>query len=268
MGEESVDLRNIRLTLSFDGTDFSGWQRQKNARTVQGDLEEKLAMMTGEQIVIHGAGRTDSGVHALAMTAHFATGSAISCLSFKSGLNSLLQDSIKIAQVEDVASSFHSRIAAKAKIYQYFFSTGEIMLPHRRLYCAHMPGSFDLEAARQCLPFILGRHDFSCFEAVGSRDRGKKGGRGAVREILHVSLSPVENPEPEYLFEICGDGFLRKMVRNIVGTLVGVGQRRMNVAEFAALFRTGDRSQAGPTAPACGLFLKKVYYDESWPRPA
>ncbi len=259
-----LQLRAIRLTLAYDGTGFCGWQRQKNDRTVQGELEEKLTRMTGEKIVLHGAGRTDSGVHALAMTAHFSTRSVISCASFKSGLNSLLDNSIKITEVKEVDSSFHSRIAAKAKIYQYYFSTEDIILPHRRLYCAHLPGSFDLERARQCLPFILGKHDFSCFEAVGSRDRGKKGGKGAVREILHASLAYFENPAKEYLFEICGDGFLRKMVRNIVGTLVEVGQKRMNADQFASLLRKGDRSEAGPTAPACGLFLKKIYYDKSW----
>jgi tRNA pseudouridine38-40 synthase len=264
MGKQSVHLRNISLTLSFDGTDFSGWQRQKNARTIQGELEDKLAKMTGEKIVIHGAGRTDSGVHALAMTAHFATNSAIACSSFRSGLNSLLADSIKIIQVEEVDSAFHSRISARAKVYQYFFTTEGIVPPHRRFYCAQLPGPFDLEKARQCLPFILGRHDFASFEATGSRDKGKTGGRGALREIFSVSLSPVENPSPEYLFEICGNGFLRKMVRNIVGTLIEVGQHRMTVADFADVLQRKDRSLAGPTAPACGLFLKKVYYDENW----
>lgn len=264
MGEQSVHLRNIRLILSFDGTDYSGWQRQSNARTIQGELEEKLAMMTGEKIVLHGAGRTDSGVHALAMTAHFVTRSAIACSSFRSGLNSLLADSIKVMQVEEADASFHSRISARAKIYQYYFTTAAIVAPHRRLYCAHLPGDFDLEAARRCLPYIVGRHDFSCFEATGSRDTAKIGGRGAWRQIFAVSLTPLAGPGPEYLFEICGDGFLRKMVRNIVGTLIEVGQQRMRVADFAVLLRQGDRSLAGPTAPACGLFLKQIYYDESW----
>lgn len=264
MGEQSVHLRSIRLTLSFDGTDFSGWQRQASVRTIQGELEEKLARMTGEKIVIHGAGRTDSGVHALAMTAHFATRSAIACSSFRSGLNCLLADSIKVMQVEEVDLSFHSRISARAKVYQYFFTTEEIVPPHRRFYCAHLPGPFDLDQARQCLPLILGRHDFASFEATGSRDRAKIGGRGAWREIFSVSLSPVESSCPEYLFEICGDGFLRKMVRNIVGTLIEVGQHRMTIADFVDVLQRKDRSLAGPTAPACGLFLKKVYYDESW----
>ncbi|MBI4792463.1 MAG: tRNA pseudouridine(38-40) synthase TruA [Deltaproteobacteria bacterium] len=262
MGHHSVQLRTIKLTLSFDGTDFSGWQRQRNARTVQGELEEKIAVMTGEKCVIHGAGRTDAGVHALAMTAHFATGSSLSCSVFRRGLNGLLADSIKILMVEEVDPSFHARISARAKVYQYFFSTGEIVPPCRRFYCAHLPGPFDLERARQCLPHLLGLRDFAGFEAAGSRDRTKIGGRGALRRIFSASLSPVLNPAPEYLFEICGDGFLRKMVRNIVGTLIEVGQHRMDITDFANLLLLKDRSQAGPTAPACGLFLKEIYYDE------
>jgi tRNA pseudouridine38-40 synthase len=264
MGENAAQLRTIKLTLSFDGTNFSGWQRQRNAPTVQGELEEKIGVMTGEKVVIHGAGRTDAGVHALAMTAHFATASPLACSVFRRGLNALLADAIKVLQVEEVDPSFHARISARAKVYQYYFSTEEIVTPCRRLYCAHLPGPFDLDRARRCLPLLLGRRDFTCFEAVGSRDRTKIGGRGALRQIFSVSLSPVSNPGPEYLFEICGDGFLRKMVRNIVGTLIEVGQHRMEVPHFASLLQQKDRSQAGPTAPACGLFLKKIYYDEEW----
>lgn len=218
--------------------------------------------MTAETITLHGAGRTDAGVHALAMTAHFSTGSTIDSDAFKRGLNSLLPDSIKILLMEDVTESFHSRISAKAKLYRYFFSTEPIMPPHRRLYCSQLPGDFDLKRARQCLPYILGNHDFSSFEATGSRDLNKIGGRGAIRNILSVSLVPIETSPPEFLFEICGDGFLRKMVRNIVGSVIAVGQNRMDVEHFAALFKLKDRSLAAPTAPPCGLFLKKVFYEK------
>ncbi|MBI5559173.1 MAG: tRNA pseudouridine(38-40) synthase TruA [Deltaproteobacteria bacterium] len=265
MGKQPLNLRNVKLTLSFDGTSFSGWQRQKNARTIQGELEDKLAIMTGEQTVVHGAGRTDAGVHALAMTAHFATSATISCFAFRRGLNSMLAESIRVQQVEDVDLSFHSRISARAKAYQYFFTTDELLPPCRRLYCAHLPGPFDMDRVACCLPYILGQHDFTSFEATGSRDREKTCGRGAIREIFAVSLSPVARPAREYVFEICGDGFLRKMVRNIVGTLIEVGQQRMTVNDFAGLLARKDRNLAGPTAPACGLFLKKVYYEEGCP---
>lgn len=253
-------MRTVKLTLSFDGTEFSGWQRQSNARTIQGEIEEKLSLMTAESITLHGAGRTDAGVHALAMIAHFSTGSTIDNGAFKRGLNSLLPDSIKILAVDDVAESFHSRISATAKVYRYFFSTEPVMPPHRRLYCAHLPGNFDINRSLRCLPFILGTHDFSSFEATGSRDVNKIEGRGPIRTMLSVTLTPLDTSPPEFLFEICGDGFLRKMVRNLVGSVIAVGQNRMHVEEFAALFSAKDRSLAAPTAPPCGLFLKKVYY--------
>ncbi|MCB2181209.1 MAG: tRNA pseudouridine(38-40) synthase TruA [Desulfobulbaceae bacterium] len=255
-------MRNIKLTIAFDGTEFSGWQRQSNASTVQGELEKKIALMTGQDVSVHGAGRTDAGVHAVAMTAHFATASTIECMAFKRGLNSLLPSSIKVLRVEDVAHEFHSRISAKAKSYHYFFSTEEVILPYRRLYCAHLPLGFDLDLARQCLQYIGGEHDFSSFEATGSRDKDKEGGRGAVRNVFSVSLDRSQGAATEFLFKICGDGFLRKMVRNIVGSLIEVGQHRMTVDAFARLLWQKDRSLAGPTAPACGLFLQQVYYNE------
>ncbi|OKY76767.1 MAG: tRNA pseudouridine(38-40) synthase TruA [Desulfobulbaceae bacterium DB1] len=263
MGVHSVHCRNIKLTVAFDGTDYAGWQRQNNAPTVQAALEKKLAVMTGENIVVHGAGRTDAGVHALGMTAHFKTSSAITCHAFQQGLNSLLAASIKILRVEDVSEDFHSRISAKAKIYQYFFSTGSLILPHRRLYCAHLPGPFDLDRACRCLPFIRGSKDFSSFEAVGSRDRAKVGGRGATRHIFSATLQINESCMDEYVFEICGDGFLRKMVRNIIGSVIEVGRNRMEVEDFVRLFELRDRAMAAPTAPACGLFLKNVFYDDA-----
>lgn len=254
-------MRNIKLILSFDGTGFSGWQRQSNARTIQGELEAKIAVMTSEKIAVHGAGRTDAGVHAFAMTAHFFTSSSLDCSVFRRGLNCLLPDAIKILHVEDVDLSFHSRIHAKGKIYQYFFTTEETVSPCRRLYCAHLPGGFDFEQVVQCLPSLEGTHDFSSYEAVGSRDRMRETGRGAVRRIFSVRLSVHNNENSEFVFEITGDGFLRKMVRNIVGTLIEIGQHRMNVNDFEQLIHQKDRSLAGPTAPACGLFLKKVFYD-------
>ena len=257
-------MRRVKLILSFDGTGFSGWQRQANAPTVQGEIERCLAVMTGGEIALHGAGRTDAGVHALAMVAHFSTESTIDCFAFKRGLNSLLPDSIKVLQVVDVDSAFHSRISARAKVYQYYFSTADVMMPCRRLYCAHFPVGFDLEKAVSCLSYIPGKHDFTSFEAVGSRDRENENGRGAVRHIFSVSLTPLNGSSSEYLFQICGDGFLRKMVRNIVGTLIEVGQHRMSVGDFSGLLQCKDRSQAGPTAPACGLFLKKIFYQEGW----
>ncbi|MFZ5764129.1 MAG: tRNA pseudouridine(38-40) synthase TruA [Thermodesulfobacteriota bacterium] len=256
--------RRLKLTIAYDGSQFAGWQRQSNAPSLQGAIEQQLARMTGEGIVLHGAGRTDAGVHALAMTAHFSTASSLSCQVLQRGLNGLLPDAIRILQVDEVDHHFHARISAKAKIYQYFFVTAPLLLPHRRLYCAHFPGDFDVDRVRRCLPFLHGLRDFSSFEAAGSRDLDKRAGRGAVRRIFAATLAEVDAANREYLFEICGDGFLRKMVRNIVGTLIEVGQQRMTAVEFARLIEQRDRTLAGPTAPPCGLFLKQVFYEECW----
>ena len=260
-------MRNIKLIIAFDGTGFSGWQRQTNALTVQGVIEEKLRKMTSEEVALHGAGRTDAGVHALGMPAHFTTETSISAEAFQKGLNSLLPDDIQILSSEDVPLAFHSRINAFCKLYRYYFTTVEICLPTRRLYCAHVPGMKDIEALRKSLSCLEGAHDFSSFEAVGSRDLSQVGGRGATREIFSATVNCLDESHAEWYIDICGDGFLRKMVRNIVGTLFEVGYGRMSIQDFGHVLQAKDRNMAGPTAPACGLFLKKVYYKPSTDYP-
>ncbi len=255
-------MRKIKLIIAFDGTGFAGWQRQANVVTVEGEIEKKLKMMTSEEVFLHGAGRTDAGVHSLAMPAHFVTESTIPNAAFKRGLNSLLPNTIRILSVEDVPGSFHARIDAHFKVYRYYFTTAEVCFPTRRLYCAHVPAMLSIEKIEQCLSLLKGVHDFSSFEAVGSRDVTRDGGRGAVREIFFAAVNCLDENNAEWYIDICGDGFLRKMVRNIVGTLFEVGYGRMSVIDFATVFKARDRNLAGPTAPACGLFLKKVYYEK------
>ena len=255
-------MRKIKLIVSYDGTDFAGWQRQKNAVTVQGLIENKLKVMTSESNSLHGAGRTDAGVHALAMPAHFVTETAIPPLAFHKGLNSLLPKSVRIVSAEDVPDDFHARHSAVAKIYQYIFTTAAICSPTRRLYCAHTPQMVFIDKIKQALQLIQGVHDFSSFEASGSRDKEHEGGRGAVREIFSTVINCLEAEADEWYIEVAGDGFLRKMVRNIVGTLFEVGYGRLSVDDFATVLNSKNRNVAGPTAPACGLFLKKVYYEK------
>lgn len=254
-------MRKIKLIIAFDGTGFAGWQRQPNAVTVQGEIEKKLKVMTSEEVFLHGAGRTDAGVHSLGMPAHFTTETTIPAAALKRGLNSLLPNAIRILSVEDVPDSFHARISAHVKIYRYYFTMAEVCLPTRRLYCAHVPGLRSIEQIEQCLPLLKGVHDFSSFEAVGSRDSAREGGRGAVREIFFVTVNCLDENKAEWYIDVCGNGFLRKMVRNIVGTLFEVGYSRMTVDDFSTVLEARDRNVAGPTAPACGLFLKKVYYE-------
>jgi len=246
--------------MAFDGTGFAGWQRQKEDPTIQGVVESKLARMTGGAITLHGAGRTDAGVHALGMTASFETDSTIPCEGFRQGLNSLLPPAIRILDVAEREKGFHARLNAKGKSYLYRLTAGGIGLPTERLYTYHLAKPPTTETIQQCLALLIGEHDFSAFEATGSRDLGYQGGRGAVRKISRAELKSGEGQPLPLTIELAGDGFLRHMVRNIVGTILEVGKGRMTVADFAAVLAGRDRAAAGPTAPARGLFLKEVYY--------
>ena len=254
-------MRNIKLLISFDGTDFCGWQRQENQPTVQGVLEETLAIICNQPITLHGAGRTDSGVHALGMVANFETSSDITCHGLQKGLNSLLPDAIRVLAANDVEQHFHARKSARAKTYWYYFSTEAIVPATSRLYVTSLPGPFDVDEVNKCLKIIVGSHDFSSFEATGSRDLTRTSGRGAVRTMIDASLLQEQNGH-QFKLVLRGDGFLRKMVRNIAGTLFEVGQGRMTVQQFKKVLEAKDRNLAGPTAPACGLFLKHIEYDE------
>ncbi|HEB70093.1 MAG TPA: tRNA pseudouridine(38-40) synthase TruA [Desulfobulbus sp.] len=253
--------RNIRLVIAFDGTAYNGWQRQKNGPTIQGTLERKLSVLCCESVCIHGAGRTDAGVHALGMVAHFKTGAVRPLSAFTRGLNSMLPHDIRILEACEMPSDFHSRYHALAKTYRYDLFTGDVMPPTRRLYEAHLPGSFDLTACRRSLLLLMGSHDFASFEGAGSRDPLRKDGRGAVRTIFQARCSPISGQPNRWSFSITGDGFLRHMVRNIVGTLRQVGMGIISPDDFAAIVAACDRHQAGPTAPACGLFLEQIYYN-------
>lgn len=253
-------MRNLLLLIAFDGTDFAGWQRQKGQPTIQGEIEARLARMVGGDVILHGAGRTDAGVHALGMTASFETASTIPCAGFLKGLNSLLPPAIRVLAVEDKEPGFHARFSARGKCYLYHLTCGGVALPTRRLYAHHVRQSLELDQMRQGLALLLGTHDFSAFEAVGSRDFLYQGGRGAVRTIFRAELTVAEGDTADLTIELAGDGFLRHMVRNIVGTLLEVGSGKMRLKDFAAVLAGRDRSAAGATAPGRGLFLKEVYY--------
>lgn len=250
--------RNIKLLLAFDGTGYAGWQKQKSEKTIQGVIEDRLGVMTGEPSCLHGAGRTDAGVHALGMVANFETGSAIPCQGFVKGLNSQLPADIRILEATEVEAGFHARRSARAKTYWYNLTNGPVQLPTDRLYCAHVFAKLDFGAIKAGLEHVTGTHDYSSFEGAGSRDP-ELAGRGAVRTVFRADLKEM-GQKKFHRFFITGDGFLRHMVRNIIGTLLEVGQGKREPAEIAAILAARDRSAAGPTAPARGLFLKEVLY--------
>ena len=251
-------MRNLKLTIAYDGTNYSGWQRQRNAVTIQGEIEKVLARLCNTHIDLHGAGRTDAGVHALAMIAHFQTDSNISDSDFKRALNSILPEAIRIIAAEEVDSSFHSRFSATAKTYFYSIETAPVQDPFSRLFTLHFPQQLDPEKINQCLDILTGSHDFASFEASGSRDTTLTTGRGSVRTIFTATFE--ETSATSYRFMFRGDGFLRHMVRNLVGTLLDVGRGRTTVEGFKTILAAKNRASAGPTAPAHGLFLQEVSY--------
>lgn len=258
-----MQQRNIRLVIAYDGTNFCGWQRQRNGPTIQEALEKKLSIITQERMQINGAGRTDAGVHALGMVAHFITTATMPASAFVKALNSMLPKDIRILDAVDVPPDFHARFSAQGKTYRYDFFTGPLQLPAERLYRTHFPCSFDCDRLHPSLDLLMSTHDFSSFEAVGSRDRTLTTGRGAVRTLFQAQCL-VDPARPEHFsFRFAGDGFLRYMVRNLVGTLLRVGTGRLSTEQFQAILAAKDRERAAPTAPACGLFLEKVHYEGS-----
>ncbi len=252
-------LRNIKLIIAYDGTRYAGWQKQKTDPTIQGLLEGALTTMTSAPAVLHGAGRTDAGVHALAMVANFTTATNIPCPGFLKGLNSMLPSDIRILTATDTEPEFHARRSACAKTYVYNICNTPVQIPTERLYSAHISGNLDIDAIKDSLVCIQGTHDFSSFEASGSRDPENTNGRGAIREIFVAQLNRLKT-EDKIRITLIGDGFLRHMVRNIAGTLIQVGKGTITVQGFKKILAAKDRSCAGPTAPARGLFLQKVHY--------
>jgi tRNA pseudouridine38-40 synthase len=253
------DLRNIKLLLAFDGTNYAGWQKQKSDKTIQGIIEERIHVMTVENVCLHGSGRTDAGVHALGMVANFQTSSDIPCQGFLKGINSMLPADIRLLHVIDADPDFHARRSARAKTYQYYITTGPVQIPTARLYAAHVFEDLDVHAMEQGLEVLAGTHDFSSFEAAGSRDPDIKTGRGAVRTLLEAKCDK-DRTSDRLFFTFTGDGFLRHMVRNIVGTILEVGKGKIGPEQIPEILASKDRGTAGPTAPPQGLFLQRVHY--------
>ena len=253
-----ITPRNIRLLLAYDGSDFCGWQRQDNGRSIQGEIETALAHITQQEVFLHGAGRTDAGVHADGMVAHFQTTAKVPCPNLRRGLNALLPDAIRVYEAEQVAPTFHARFSAIAKEYRYEIFRGQDQPPRLRRYTLQVSSPLDLAGIAGCLSLIHGTHDFSSFENTGTRDKSLTTGKGAVRTITEARLRDDGASSLSLFFR--GDGFLRNMVRNLVGTLLEVGRGKISPQEFAAILAAKDRSAAGPTAPAHGLWLARVFY--------
>ena len=245
-------MRNIKLLIEYDGTNYLGWQVQAKGLTIQGVIEEKLTLLTGEKIGLIGSGRTDAGVHALGQVASFKTKSRMETRTLWKALNSLLPSDIVIQKVEEVEEDFHARKNPKSKVYEYRILNREVRSPFHRVYAWHIPQRLDLKEMKRAARMLVGEHDFSCFRSVGTPTKT------TVRRVFRSEWK--RNQEGFLRFEIEATGFLKQMVRAIVGTLVDVGKGRISVEGFREILESKDRSKAGPTAPAHGLFLLEVKY--------
>ena len=243
-------MRNIKLVIEYDGTNYLGWQVQAQGPTVQGTLEEKLALLTGEKVSLMGSGRTDSGAHALGQVANFKTKSRMEARTLRKALNSLLPPDIAVIGVEEVDEDFHARGSAKSKMYEYRILNREIRSVFHREVAWHLPQKLSLREMKEATRFLIGEHDFSSFRSVGTPTKT------AIRKVFKAEWK--REKEGFLRFEIEATGFLKQMVRAIVGTLVEVGKSKITVEEFRKILESKDRKNGGPTAPAHGLFMKEV----------
>jgi tRNA pseudouridine38-40 synthase len=245
-------MRTIKLLIEYDGTNYQGWQVQSKGSTLQGVLEEKLSSLTSEKIDLLGSGRTDAGVHALGQVAHFKTKSQLDVPTIQRALNSLLPSDIVIQKIEEVDEGFHARKQSKSKTYEYRILNRNIRSAFYRKYAWHIPQTLNIREMRKATRSLMGEHDFSSFQSVGSPKRT------AVRKVTRAEWR--RSRDGFLRFEIEANGFLKQMVRAIVGTLIEVAKGKINSDEFQKILDSRDRKKAGPTAPAHGLFLKEVKY--------
>lgn len=264
-------MRNLRLDIAYDGTDFSGWQRQPDQVTVQGCLEAAVARITGESVSLAGSGRTDAGVHAAGQVANFKTSSPIPPDNLKRALNNALPETLRILRASEAPPEFHARINAVAKLYRYRILQADVCPPYLARFVCHYPGRLDRERIERAAQWIEGEHDFTSFAASGDApgaaiDETERTSHAApcpapsaVRTIFGSRV--FWNPATSILtYEVRGSGFLRHMVRTLAGTLLEAGRGAMSADDIPSILEARDRSKAGPTAPARGLCLVRVEY--------
>jgi tRNA pseudouridine38-40 synthase len=249
-------LRILKLTVQYDGTDYVGWQRQAEGTSIQGLLEEALSRIDGTRVTVHGAGRTDAGVHAMGQVASARIASTLGADTLRRALNAVLPPDIRVTSVEDAAGDFHARFSARGKLYEYRIVNGPFVSPFLHRYAWHILQPLDLGAMRVASAALVGRHDFAAFQAAGSAAATTE------RTVHRITWQEGSGPDRPHLFQVEGDGFLRHMVRAIVGTLVDVGLGRWPPGVAAEILASRDRTRAGPTAPAKGLFLVRVLYGD------
>jgi len=262
-----VIMRTLKLILAYDGTDYVGWQRQLNGRSVQGTLELVLSEIEGKPVNVIGAGRTDAGVHAVGQVASVALSNGIETDALARAINGKLPKDIRVLSVEPVSKIFHARYSARNKTYRYFLNVASVASPFALRYAWHISSFLDLGAMRLGGQELHGRHDFSAFQSVGtivstpvrtiSSLVVKERSAGHLQDLSDDSTATIVT------IDISADGFLRYMVRAIVGTLVEIGRGRRPTDDISLVLNSKQRARAGPTAPARGLFLMRVTYGDS-----
>src|SRR6202790_5382366 len=255
-------IRYFQPITALHGTGFPRWQIQSNKPTIQGEIVNVLRRITQENVQLHGAGRTDAGVHALRQVGSFRTQSALSAGEFQRALNALLPPTIRIVVAEEVGPDFHARWSARGKIYRYRIYRGRVVPPMLWRYVLHYPFPLDEDAMRIAASRYVGPHDFAAFAAsTGSEDDDKE--RSTVREIYATDLARSTDGE-ELVFTVCGRSFLRYMVRKMVGTLLDVGRGKLQPCDIDRLYELKDRSKSGPTVPPQGLCMVSVEHEEAF----
>jgi tRNA pseudouridine38-40 synthase len=250
-------MRNLKLTLAYDGSEFSGWQVQPDAVTVQGTLASAIGRITGEKVLPQGSGRTDAGVHALAQVASFATESNVPTANFVKALNDILPATIRVLEVTEMPADFHARHSARAKTYRYRIFRGAICPPFLARYVWHFPYPLDENAMTLAAGLVEGEHDFTSFAAV-DREGGREGEE--VSNVRRIFSSTWERQAGEFVYTVRGSGFLHHMVRNLVGTFILVGKGTLTAADITRILEARNRAAAGATAPGGGLYLVNVEY--------
>ena len=245
-------MRNLKLVLSYDGGDFHGWQTQPGFRTVQETLETALQQLTGDKVRVNASGRTDTGVHAVGQIVNFRSNTAIAANILVRAINAHLPDDIVVREAADMPESFDANRDAKRKLYRYVIHDGAVPDLFMRRYCCHVKRQLDTPAMAQAAAVLRGTHDFHSFETAWPNRAS------SVRTITHLAI----NRMGDWIWlDVEADGFLYNMVRAIAGTLMNVGRGYWPESQVAAILNAEDRTQAGPTAPAQGLFLMRVTYE-------
>jgi len=247
-------MRRIKVHLSYDGTDYHGWQVQPGLRTIQGTLEEVISGIEGKPVQVAGSGRTDAGVHALAQVAAFDLDNPIPADNLMRAANRLLPRDIRVTRAEETHPDFHPRFQAKAKTYEYRIFRGEICPPFERRYVCHHPYPLRVDEMIRAAPLLEGEHDFTAFAATDDRDDLR------ASKVRTIFCSRLQQENDRLIYRVTGSGFLKHMVRNIVGVLLEVGKGNVDRAGVVARMDPAGSIPPGPTAPARGLFLISVEY--------